>query len=261
MEDEKFVKHLEERSASWVHFLTEWTPTHYPNYSFSDQNIPLPEWYKTTRAAIREKVFTLFPSLTAQYYEKRANYLKGVEELRLREVLMKAIPAKREGWSEDLPHPRVIVKSEMPATPPMKPKTVNDKLNSQFASDGVVDTPPGMPSLSTPITGDLPRPLDKVLDTPIYLAPLPRDPPLTFTAHPPSCTMSIEAKLVCIARWTLFSPSTGLPYLAREPREKKFEMCWSEHGVCDEVLVAWAKEMWWGIWVRQALVNYVGMYR
>jgi hypothetical protein len=37
-------------------------------------------------------------------------------------------------------------------------------------------------------------------------------------------------------------------------------MRWSEHGVPDEVLVAWVKEMWWVIWMRQALVNYVGTY-
>lgn len=32
-------------------------------------------------------------------------------------------------------------------------------------------------------------------------------------------------------------------------------------GVTDAVLVAWAREMWWHVWVRQSWRNYVGMWR
>jgi hypothetical protein len=263
LQDEKFVKHLEERSAPWTHFLIEWLPKQHPSYHITNQDTPLLEWYKSSRAAMRDKVFTLLPCIAAEYYAKRAAYLNKVEEQRLREVLMQAIPINREGWSEDFPLPHIIFKSEMPATPPMRPKMPNGKPKSISVLDAVLGdqlSPSYTPQLSISPLEDLSYISTKFLETPLYLTPLPRDPPLSFTAHPPAATMSLEAKLLCIERWTLFSPSTGLPYLAREPREKKFEMCWSEHGVCDDVLIAWVKEMWWGIWVRQALVNYVGTF-
>ncbi|KAF2689529.1 hypothetical protein K458DRAFT_292168 [Lentithecium fluviatile CBS 122367] len=264
LEDEKFLKHLEERSAPWVHFVKEWISEHYPGYRFHDQDISLTEWYQTSRAAMREKVFTLFPSITPMFYAKRATYLKEVEEQRLREVLMKAIPTNREGWDEDLPRPRVIVKPVSPATPPMNPTILTDKPSSDLLSDAIFKAPPSPPNtppLKPSLSAWVARLSNGRLDTPLYIVPLPRTPPLPFTAHPPSATMSLKAKLLCIARWTLFSPSTGLPYLARDPREKKFEMSWSDHGVSDEILVAWVREMWWGIWVRQAHVNYVGMWK
>jgi hypothetical protein len=72
--------------------------------------------------------------------------------------------------------------------------------------------------------------------------------------------MSVNAKLLCLARWTLLDAS-GKPYLACEPREKGFEMNWVGSGADERVLAQWAKEMWWVIWARQARVNYVRMWK
>jgi hypothetical protein len=246
-----------------VQFVTEWIPEHYPDYRFTGQDIPLKEWYKTSRAAMREKVFTLFPQVTPEYYSKRTAHLKEVEEHRLRDLLMKAIPADREGWTDDMPRPRAIVTPTVPTTPPMSPTMPTDKPVPYSLSKGLfedIPSPPHTPPLSPILRTHLPPLAKNPLDTPLYLTLLPRDPPLAFTAHPPSATMSLEAKLLCVARWTRFSPSTGLPCLAHEPREKKFEMRWSEHGVSDEVLTAWVREMFWGSWARQAEVNYVGAF-
>lgn len=38
-------------------------------------------------------------------------------------------------------------------------------------------------------------------------------------------------------------------------------MAWADTEVEDKVLVDWAREMWWPIWVRQCHVNYVGMWK
>jgi hypothetical protein len=71
--------------------------------------------------------------------------------------------------------------------------------------------------------------------------------------------MSIEAKLLCLARWTLFD-NNGTPYLTTEAL-KEFEMNWAGSGAEDEELLKWVKEMWWPIWKRQCRVNYVGMWK
>jgi hypothetical protein len=76
--------------------------------------------------------------------------------------------------------------------------------------------------------------------------------------HPTACPSKPGS---CLARWTLFHPLTGHHYLAQEPREKKFVMAWADTEVEDKVLVDWAREMWWPIWVRQCHVNYVGMWK
>jgi hypothetical protein len=76
--------------------------------------------------------------------------------------------------------------------------------------------------------------------------------------------MSPEAKLTCLARWTLFSPSTGTPYLLSAPRDKDFTMAWADatySGAQDNILVKWASDMWWHIWIRQSHTNYVGMWK
>jgi hypothetical protein len=263
LKDKEFMKRLEERAPQWLHFISEWIPKHYPEYHSIDKDMLLAEWYKTTRVALREKVFTLFPAITMEYYTKRAAYLNEVEEQRLRGVLLKAIPTMLEGWSNDFPHPHVIIKSEVPATPAVDPMAPSAKLNTKsalIAPDNGPPSPPRTPVLAPSLPSAHPRLPVKSTHTPVYLTLLPRETPIPFTTHPPSASMSLDAKLVCIARWTLFDPTTGLPHLASEPREKKFEMRWSEHGVRDEVLVAWVKEMWWMIWMRQALVNYVGTY-
>ena len=82
--------------------------------------------------------------------------------------------------------------------------------------------------------------------------------------HPSPANMSPSAKLLCLFRWTLFDPETGTLSLATTPREKKFQMQWTDvkyAGVTDDELVRWAESMWWCIWVRQAAVNYMGMWR
>ena len=51
--------------------------------------------------------------------------------------------------------------------------------------------------------------------------------------------------------------------LATTPREKNFQMQWTDvkyAGATDDELVRWVRSMWWCIWVRQAAVNYVGMW-
>lgn len=74
----------------------------------------------------------------------------------------------------------------------------------------------------------------------------------------------MEAKLLCLARWTLFDPIHGTPYLLSSPRDKDFEMDWTVArylGASDQILVEWAKEMWWHTWIRQSYTNYVGMWK
>lgn len=221
---------------------------------------------------MREKVFTLFPSITLEYYTKRGIHLKEVEEQRLRGLLMDAIPCGQDGWRDDLQEPHIILKSTIPMTPPQA-TLLNDPAidlpsitwssNSNIASN--VELPPTPPSTPPSSVWSFPtdtlNPPKNPLYTPLYLQTLPRTPPVTFTVQPPPQAMSIEAKLLCLARWTYFDSETGAPYLAREPREKKFDMRWTDSGASDEVLVEWAQEMWWGIWKRQSWVNYVGMWK
>ena len=38
-------------------------------------------------------------------------------------------------------------------------------------------------------------------------------------------------------------------------------MNWADSEASDEILVGWAKEMWWCVWVRQCWVNYTGMWK
>lgn len=260
--NEKFFKHLEERSAPWVYFITEWIPKHFFNYRFPNSSGSLQGWYQASRATLREKTFTMFPPVASEYYTKRAAHVAEVEEQRLRGVLMKAIPATHENWDQHVAHPRVIMKPTTPATPLMDPQMLDDIAQVQPLTNaqlGVVPSPSFTPPLPSSPTGTLSEVPTEALDTPLYITRLPCEPPLAFAAHPPSAAMSLEAKLLCIARWTLFSSTTGLPYIACEPREKKFEIRWSEHGIEDAVLKAWVREKWATIWMRQAFVNYMGM--
>lgn len=279
LEEDKYRDRIEDRAAPWVYFLTEWIPKHYPDYCLIDNNASLEEWRKQTRAAIREKVFTMFPSITLEFYTKRSIHLKEVEENRLKQLLMSAIPGGHEGWDDDIPKPTVITRNFPQSHAAFEPTIVrkvasgNEMLfNSNLASysQAPIDdtferplTPPDTPPSSVTsldFTAPTAEFSHKPLSTPLYLQALPRTPPLAFTAHPPQKGMSVEAKLTCLARWTNFDPQTGNLYLACEPREKKFEMCWSDSGASDEVLVRWMKEMWWVVWVRQTHVNYVGMW-
>ncbi|KAF2629557.1 hypothetical protein BU25DRAFT_447028 [Macroventuria anomochaeta] len=54
-------------------------------------------WTARTRAAIWQKVFTLFPHVAAQYYTKRSKHVNGVEERRLRDLITAAIPTGING--------------------------------------------------------------------------------------------------------------------------------------------------------------------
>ncbi|KAF1977754.1 hypothetical protein BU23DRAFT_587284 [Bimuria novae-zelandiae CBS 107.79] len=126
LEEEKYQKHIEDRAAPWVYFLTEWVPaqfTQYPGYRIYDDETSLEEWRERTRAAVKEKVFTMFPGITQTFYTKRAAHLREVEEGRLRQVLMEAIPEGLEGWSEDIARPRVVVQEpgQGLVTPPLNP--------------------------------------------------------------------------------------------------------------------------------------------
>ena len=269
LDEDKYRVHLADRSAPWLHFVTEWIEARYPNYCAPGQTTPLEEWRKKMRITLREKVFTLHPSITPEYYTKRAAHLKELEERRLQELLTKAIPDDLEGWNGGFPKPPVIFRDIPPSTP--QKATVNGgevtSLSILPAEDSEVNGAGSKPSPSPPSSTDRSEQLclssvtKNPLDTPLYLQRLPRDPPMAFRANPPPRDISLQAKLLCVARWTQFDAVTGAPYLGCEPRDKKFEMCWSDCGVRDEILVSWVQEMWWGIWVRQAWVNYVGMWK
>jgi hypothetical protein len=233
-------------------------------------------WYHNTRTLIREKAFTMFPSAASVYYQKRQTHLKEVEEQRLRSLLMSVLPSNNVGWSDKIPQPRIIIKPSIPSAPELKPRGFSGPSTLHIPTE--VFTPPSSPIECSQKIFDSPSSStsshsssDSVEDhldtlspknTPLYLEPLVEMPPTgsSCTPRPPPATMSLEARLLCLARWTLFDPMTGSPYLAREPREKKFVMAWAECEAPDSVLVTWATEMWWPIWVRQCHVNYVGMW-
>lgn len=280
LEEGKYRDRLEDRYGPWVSFLTEWMPQHYPGYRLPDQDISLDEWRKQTRMAMRDQVFTLFPQITAEYYGKRAAHVKEFGEERLQRLLTEAIPLGREGWSDDMPQPPVVVQSAAPMTPPLKPIVPGQGGTSSLTSghgailvipsdlDFLPPTPPHTPSasvapneLAVSEIGSTYQDRGSVFSTALHIQSLPREPPISFIAHPPADHMSPTAKLDCIARWTLFDPVTGTPYLSHAPRDRSFSMCWSDSGARDAVLVKWVQNMWWAIWIRQARVNYVGMWR
>jgi hypothetical protein len=101
-------------------------------------------------------------------------------------------------------------------------------------------------------------------DVPLYIDPLPRTPERPCYPHPPPTRMALDRKLVCLARWTLFDPLNGTPYLLSSPRDKDFEINWTDAthaGATDAVLINWAREMWWHAWIRQSHTNYVGLWK
>jgi hypothetical protein len=277
--EEKYFDRLEDRSPHWTHFIKEWVPKHYPGYKFATTNTPLDEldattpdqqdverqaWYKRTRAAVRDKVFTMFPQVAAEYYTKRAVYIKEHEEQKLRAMIIAAIPIGNQGWSDDLPQPHVIVKhtDTEPKTPDMKalpageltpPSTpIDEILSKELHFSSFMLSPDSSSNPSQP------------WDVPLYVEPLPRASERPCMPTPPPDSMAPNRKLLCLARWTLFDPVNGTPYLLSSPRDKDFEMQWTDAahaGATDKMLVEWAKEMWWPIWVRQSHVNYVGMWK
>ncbi|KAI4613503.1 uncharacterized protein J4E87_009804 [Alternaria ethzedia] len=282
--EEKYHERLEDRAPYWTHFIKEWVPQHYPGYRHLQQTTDpeeasskthehveedLSAWQTRTRAAVRNKVFTMFPHVATAYYTKRAAWVKEREEQRLRELITQAIPTDKNGWSSDISVPTIVVKHAQPMTPDLEP-TATGELTPPL-------TPPLTPGLSidhSPISPSalVPPPLSPSLSTTtspspalyLYVDALPSTPPLPFSASPPPPNMSPSAKLLCLFRWTLFCPSTGTPYLATVPRDKDFTMAWTDAqyaGATDGVLVRWAEEVWWRVWVRQCVVNYRGMWK
>jgi hypothetical protein len=189
---------------------------------------------------------------------------KKKEEQKLRAMITAAIPVGDTGWRDDFPQPRIIIKQAdtAPDTPEIKSTAANELTppltpieeafdRSLHRSGLVLSSPATLQSRSAWIV-------------PLYLEPLSRAPPLACVTHPPPANFSPEAKLLCIARWTLFDHVDGTPYLLSAPRDKDFEMNWADaayFGATDRVLVDWAKEMWWHIWIRQSHTNYVGMWK
>lgn len=279
--EEKYNDRLEDRAPHWTPFIKEWVPKHYPGYSLNERVAGLEDnnsqtgehvddglqlWYKHTRAAVRDKVFTMFPHIATEYYIKRAAWAKECAEQRLRDFITNTIPTGIDGWTSDAPQATIVVKYQQSATPDLLPTMIGEMTPPS--------TPPLTPSLSIATTSTTPcspvssffPPLSSThpQDVPVYIDALPRTPPVPFTPHPPPANMSPSAKLLCLFRWTLFDPDTGTLSLATTPREKNLQMQWTDvtyAGATDDDILRWAEKMWWCIWVRQAAVNYVGMWK
>jgi hypothetical protein len=275
--EEPYAGRLEDRSPHWTQFIKEWIPQHYPGYRFiedspgvtTDGSLSTPHeydlqaWYKRTRAAVREKVFTLFPHVAVEYYTKRAVYINELEEQRLRSIITKAIPPGTDGWSDNFPKPQIIIKLPVPeaGTPQLKLTATGELTPPLTPTDKIFDTATGFSTSTSPSsTSSTPS---KPWNVPLYLEALSRTPPLPCTPRPPSPKMSTEARLLCLFRWTDFSPLTGAPSLLSTPC-KDFEMQWADAtyaGATEQDLVKWAQEMWWIVWIRQCHVSYVGMWK
>jgi hypothetical protein len=276
--NELYNDRLEDRAPHWTFFVRKWVPMHYPGYKFVADSAPfnasidaaknqdsdeLQVWYKCTRVSVREKVFTMFPQVAAEYYIKRAACVKELEEQRLRTIITAAVPAGDDGWDENFLQPHCITKAPDadPSTPDLKPTAAGELTPPMTPSDKIFHAF----SLPSSAFYSSARQQNKTpWDVPVYLEALSRTPPSPCTPRPPPANMSQEAKLLCLARWTLFHPINGVPYLLSSPRAKDFDMHWTDAtyaGATDKVLVKWAKEMWWHVWVRQSHTNYVGMWK
>jgi hypothetical protein len=275
--EEKYHDRLEDRSPHWTSFIKEWLPKYYPGYMLvadsasinpSDESTQnresgdLQAWYKRTREAVRKKVFTMFPHIATEYYTKRATYVQEKEEQRLRAMITAAIPSGDDGWSDDILKTRLIIKQldADPSTPELKPTAAGELTPPLTPTDTMLESF-SLPSFD--LNPERLQPKDP-WEIPLYLDPLPRAPPLPCTPRPPPANMSQEAKLLCLARWTLFDTTTGTPYLLSSPRAKDFEMEWTAAtyaGATDKVLATWARDMWWHVWIRQSHTNYVGMWK
>jgi hypothetical protein len=271
---------LDDRSPHWTYFIREWVPKHYPDYKFPrnsialeldagvGQSVGLQAWYDRTRAAVRDEVFTMFPHIANEYYTKRAAHVKEQEEQRLRAMIMAAMPDGNTGWKDDFTQPHIIIRQpeEDPSTPVMKPAPVGELTPPLTPTQEAVGKDLSLSdfTLPSPVSSPLLRNPIEPWNVPLYLDPLPRAPPIPCTPYPPPEKMSIEAKLLCLARWTLLDSTNGTPYLLSSPRDKDFEMHWTDAtfaGATEVALMNWAKEMWWHIWIRQSHTNYVGMWK
>jgi hypothetical protein len=276
----EYFNRLGDRSPHWTYFIKEWVPEHYPGYEFAttdsylsgsdatiadQQDVDLQAWYKHTRAAVRDKVFTMFPHVAAEYYTKRAIHVKEQEEQRLRAIIMAAIPTGNNGWSDNLPQPHVVIKGTEtePKTPEIKVTALGELTPPSTPTAEILENELRLTiSMNPPNSSSYG--LSQPWDVPLYVEPLPRTPEWPCMPTPPPENMAPDRKLLCLARWTLFDSVNGTPYLLPSPCDKDFEMHWTEAahaGATDKMLVDWAKEMWWPVWIRQSHVNYVGMWK
>ncbi|KAF2023902.1 hypothetical protein EK21DRAFT_105032 [Setomelanomma holmii] len=135
----EYYERLGDQSPHWTYFIKEWIPKHYPGYMLKKKSTSrgpnqeqqlgeLNEWYKHTRATVREKVFTMFPHIATTYFIKRAAYMTEQEEQRLRTVINAAIPAGNDGWRYDFARPEIIVRHEgsHQSTPVLKSTAVGE---------------------------------------------------------------------------------------------------------------------------------------
>jgi len=254
MKDAKYARRIEERAPHWMHFIKDWLPEHYPCHQDSaGQDVQLQAWYAHTRAAARDKIFIMFPKVAEQYYIKRAAHVKELEEHRLCDMIMQTIPEGAHGWTDDFPQPPIAIKQRAPLS------LDAGELTPPHTSRVVTEDPFNIASKAVPDTYGL-RPQDLCL----YLDPLDRTPPFEYAPRPPPANMSTEAKLLCLARWTDFDPTSGFPHLLSVPHCKKFKMQWAAAayaGATDKILRDWSQTMWWHIWMRQSHVNFVGMWK
>ncbi|USP80665.1 hypothetical protein yc1106_07939 [Curvularia clavata] len=264
--EEKYNNRIGDRSPHWIHFIKVWVPKRFPSDrllndasdsveskdSSNKRNLQdLQAWYKHTRAAVRDKVFTMFPDVAREHYVRRVAYLKKQQEQRLIELLMNAIPVGTEGWKEDIAQPTIVFTDPAPTTTNLKSAALREMI-----------LPTSAPRTPAPFKHGTSTQLSHT--NTIYIDPLPREPPIPCVQRPPPNSMSIPAKLACLARWTDFDPHTGAPYVRCSRRPKDEDMYWADAvdaGATEEVLVRWAKEAWWGIWARQVVVNYTGMWK
>jgi hypothetical protein len=234
------------------------------------QNAELQSWYHRTRAAVREKVFTTFPHVATEYYTRRAIHVKEQEEKRLRAMIIAALPVGNNGWKDDLPQPRII--DESPGadqnTPKFKPTAIGELTPPSTPKNKIFDEE--MPfsgfALPSPVSSRACSSLTQSnvpWDVPLYVDRLTRTPERPCLPRPPPVDMASDRKLLCLARWTRFDPTSGTPRLLSSPRDKDFNMHWTDTtyaGATDKILVEWAREMWWHTWIRQCHVNYAGMW-
>ncbi|KAH3945881.1 hypothetical protein HBI56_224020 [Parastagonospora nodorum] len=253
--EEQYFCRLEDRSPHWTYFIKEWVPKHYPGYCFgqdepirsvsceyneSQVSLELHEWYKRTRACVREKVFIMFPHIPSGYYTKRAAHVKEQEEHRLRAIIMAALPVGEIGWKDEFHKPQIKIKQPEPVEPrtsEFKPTAAGELTPSLTPIEDVRNKELHLSDFVLPVSTSLPP---SPWNVPLFLDPLPRDPPILCMPHLPPANMSPEAKLLCLARWTLFDPIHGAPYLISLPRDKDFQMNWAGAkylGVSDQILV------------------------
>jgi hypothetical protein len=149
--EEKYNDRLEDRAPHWTPFIKEWVPKHYPGYSLKERVTGLEDnngqtsehvdddlqlWCKHTRAAVRDKVFTMFPHVATEYYIKRAAWAKECEEQRLRDLITNTIPTGIDGWTSDVSRPTIVVKYQQSITPDLLPTMIGEM------------TPPSTPLLT-----------------------------------------------------------------------------------------------------------------